>query len=225
MEHFLAPKDYSPEKAWPLIVGLHGGGTGSAEKIAHNTMSTFSGPYKNEGFICIAPIARNHVINSWNIKENMLDVMDGIEQVCQLFHIDRKRIYLTGASMGGQGTSRFSWVVPELFAAFSPHAGAYWNNHPVPDLTGKPFLVFHGAKDEDFRNRSLDVFLKKIKKANATVEYIPFLNAGHFLPHKEVYPKMFEFFRKHTNDFAPDLKLVRRVIEETVTEKPAKPPK
>ena len=224
-QYVFAPPFYTPAKTWPLIVALHGGGSGPAEAEAHSTMSWYSGRFKDEGFICIVPIARNHVINSWNIKENMLDVIDGIEQACQLFHIDLKRIYLEGASMGAQGTSRFSWVVPELFAAFSPQAGAYWNNHPVPDLTGKPFLVFHGGKDEDFRNKSLNVFLKKIRQANASVEYNRFPDAGHFLPYKEVYPKVFEFFRKHTNDFAPDLKLVRRVIEETVIEKPAKPPK
>jgi hypothetical protein len=61
---------------------------------------------------------------------------------------------------------------------------------------------------------------EKTKKAGADVELVEFAEAGHFLPHEKVYPRMFEFFKARANDFAPDLTLARRTIAETVTEKP-----
>ncbi len=218
-----APDTYTPANALGLIVDLHGGGTGGVQAgvdSASNWLGYFATRHADQPYVIVTPVVRNHVINSWNVQDNLLDVMDAIIDACKRFHIDRKRIYLTGASMGGQGTQRMSWVVPELFAAFVPRAGAYWNDYPVPDLTGKFYLVFHGAKDADFRNKTVPPFLEKLKRANANVEYINLPEAGHNLPDQTVVPAMFAFFKKHANDFAPDLSLVRRTIVETVKEKP-----
>lgn len=218
-----APKKYSAAKKWPLIVYLHGGGSGgipASHFSASNNLGSWPSTAPDCEFVVIAPTVRVHPINAWNVKENMLDVVDAIIDACERFNIDRKRIYLMGGSMGGQGTSRFSWVVPELFAAFSPQAGAYWNDYPVPDLEGKPFLVLHGAKDEQFRNVTCVKFLEKIRAAKATVEYVEYPNMGHNLDDKICLPKTLGFFKPLENAFAPDLRLARRIIEETVTEKP-----
>jgi predicted esterase len=218
-----ASKKYNPSKKWPLLIYLHGGGSGGVEqsiKSASNNLAMYQRSAPDNEYICLAPTVRVHPINAWNVKENMLDVIDAIIDACDRFNIDRRRIYMSGASMGAQGTSRFSWVVPELFAAFAPQSGAYWNNHPVPNLEGKPYLVLHGAKDAEFRNKTCREFLEKLKAANAPVEYVEYPDMGHGLDDKVVVPKVLEFFRKHQNTFNPDLRLVRRVIEETVTEKP-----
>lgn len=217
------PKDYDPSKSWPLMVALHGGGDGDVPASLENArqmLVMYPTRFPKTPYIVIAPTLCVHPINAWNVKENMLNVVDAIIDACSRFNIDRKRIFLMGSSMGGQGTSRFSWVVPECFAAFSPWCGAYWNNYPVPDLTGKPFLVIHGAKDAAFRNKTLEEFLGKIKLANADVTYSNYPDAGHNLPDEKCIPEMLEFFAKRTNDFAPDLRLVRKVIEETVKERP-----
>ncbi|PCJ56594.1 MAG: hypothetical protein COA79_18175 [Planctomycetota bacterium] len=217
------PQSYTSSRSWPLIVYLHGGGSGGISAANHTASNNLAGITWYDSklpYVMIAPVVRNHVINSWNIKENMLDVVDGIIHVCKLFNIDKKKIYLLGSSMGGQGTARFSFVIPECFAAFSPSAGAYWNKHVVPDLTGKSFLVCHGGKDQKFRNKSLDVFMKKIKKANSNVELLFLKDEGHSIPKEKYYPKLFTFLKRHVNDFSPDLTLVRKIISETVTEKP-----
>ena len=221
--YILQPPGYDPSKSWPLILSLHGGGSGGAE-VAEEQASWAAAEYSNTGKDChhvvVAPLARNHVINSWNTKEDMLDAIDAIRDACERFNIDRKRIYVTGASMGGQGTSRFSWTVPELFAGFSPRAGAYWNDFKVPNLAGKSYLVFHGDKDEGFRNETLKVFLDKLKQASADVEYVNFPDAGHILDNAVVCPRTIKFFESHTNEVTPDLDMERKIIEETVTEKP-----
>lgn len=220
MQYLWVSPKYDPAKPSPLIVSLHGGGIGNASEHAAVSASIFSTWAADSEFVVIAPWARMHFYNSWNMKENMLDVVDGIIQTCDRMNIDRRRIYFEGASMGGAGTQRFSWVVTELAPAYCPQAGCYYNQFSAPDLTGVPYLVFHGAKDEEFRNKTLTVFLDKLKAAKADVTYVNLPDAGHQLPTQAVVPRMLEFFRKHTNTITPDLQIIRRVITELPQVKP-----
>jgi poly(3-hydroxybutyrate) depolymerase len=227
-QYLFAPHNYAPAKSYPLILALHGGGNGGvalADDQAHIYVNEFNGFYENAEFVVVAPLARNHVGDSWKFRENALDAVDAVIDACERFNIDRHRIYLMGASMGGQGTQVISWTIPELFPAFCPMAGYYLNDLPCPDLTGKQYLVFHGGKDTVVGQKTHPIFLDKIRAAKATVEFVFMPDEAHFLPHTKVYPRMLEFFKKPALDYEPDLPLVRRMVEELLPwkDKPKEP--
>jgi dienelactone hydrolase len=128
------------------------------------------------------------------------------------FNIDRKRIYMTGTSMGGGGTAEWVWALPETAAAYCPRAGYYWRNPPVGPrciALGKPVMVIHGEKDEPKRNVGRDYYLKETESRGAVMSHISYPDRDHFLTPEEVFPHMIPFFRKHTNPVEPDLRLLR----------------
>ena len=75
--------------------------------------------------------------------------MDTLDDVQARWQVDRKRIYLMGASMGGNGTWGFGCECPELFTALAPMSGfwAEFLEFPMQNLVAKPIYVLHGTKD------------------------------------------------------------------------------
>jgi pimeloyl-ACP methyl ester carboxylesterase len=84
--------------------------------------------------------------------ENPNDLTLGIlAQVKRNYSVDDRRIYLTGWSMGGFGTTDYAFYFPTLFAAIAPLSGAeYWlpyNYYPPGQLPYIPTWLFHGSDD------------------------------------------------------------------------------
>lgn len=212
-----APTAYDSRRAWPLILYLHGGGDGGVERAklsAGNNLGAWAMATGAADFVMVAPVVRNHVMSSWNLKENQLDAIDALIDACRRFNIDRTRIYLAGYSMGGGGVGRLSWLMPEAFAAFSPQAGGYTNRFPVPDLKGKDFFVVHGGKDSSCPIRLAHEFMDKSRAAGAGIEFLEYPEAGHTLGF-DYLPRVFAFLLQRRNPITPDLNLVRRLVAET----------
>jgi dienelactone hydrolase len=109
------PKDYNPEKSYPLVVYLHGGGKGRhhpdqgkrnmvAGRLFDNKRVTDAGYSRNapgySGYILVSPVKP---VAKWNaaVFKRLLAHVKGKVSV------DENRVYVTGFSMGGQGT----WIV------------------------------------------------------------------------------------------------------------------
>src|SRR5258707_304168 len=60
---------------------------------------------------------------------------------------DRRRLSLTGISMGGYGCWRIAAAHPDLFAAVAPICGGGDPDRMAPALTSLPIWVFHGSAD------------------------------------------------------------------------------
>lgn len=74
------------------------------------------------------------------------DVMQLIEQVIETENIDRSRISLTGASLGGIGTFNIAIENPNYFSAVVPVCGSV-NAARCNVLTNVPVKIFHGTLD------------------------------------------------------------------------------
>ena len=141
------PEEYqgSPEKEFPLMLFLHGGGEGGTDIELVKT----HGPPKlvEEGrsfpFIIVAP---------QNPSEELLFPIQTVDALLQdvidNYRVDEDRIYLTGLSRGAFGAWQMAMQYPERFAAVVPIAGGgipNYVNRIGPDV---PVWVFHGAKDD-----------------------------------------------------------------------------
>jgi hypothetical protein len=106
------PKDYDPKKSYPLVLYLHGGGKGKthpdqgkrnlvASRLIDNDRKTDAGYSRHDpqfvGYILVSPVKP---IATWGARKfGRL-----LKHVQSKVNVDDNRIYVTGFSMGGQGT-------------------------------------------------------------------------------------------------------------------------
>ena len=143
------PENYSPARAWPLIVALHGAsGTGD------EYLWTWLRLAKTHGYLVLAPKSTDI---TWSILEPHLDIASvtgAIDRVGDEYKIERGRVYLTGLSDGATFSYLLAFLAPEYFAGVAPIAGEL-SQVAEPLLRRRegrevPLLVVHGAHDHIF---------------------------------------------------------------------------
>ena len=142
------PKDYDAhaEKEWPLLLFLHGAG----ERGEDINLVAVHGPPKRIAkepeiaakcpFIVVSP--QCHTDRYWSPAQLHL-LLDEIEKQ---YKVDKKRIYVTGLSMGGFGTWMLTADRPERFAAAAPICGGY-DPSQAEKFVNTPLWAFHGEAD------------------------------------------------------------------------------
>ena len=115
------PRDYSPSTPVPLILALHYGVRGSATGAGGEMVQILIGPALAElGAIIVAP---DSVRGNWSTRENETAVNALLDMVMARYAIDKKKVAVTGYSMGGTGSWHFAEKFPERFSAAIPIAG------------------------------------------------------------------------------------------------------
>jgi dienelactone hydrolase len=145
------PPDYDPQRKYPLVVWLHGAGevgtnnTGPASHVvAHRLAARAKDPQYSS--LVLVPQTHTGFGTGWTLSA-LSAVMDIIGLLEDQYSIDVNREYLTGMSMGGQGTWNFITHYPDKFAAALPVAGA---GHPevAEFIKHIPLWAFHSLADE-----------------------------------------------------------------------------
>lgn len=159
------PQDYTPNRAYPLVLFHHGaGGSGS------DNLSNLEGPCPLEWVSpkrqakdpCII-VAPQIPLGGPGSKENgfpgfekmkahiqtIQEIVDGLEEE---FVIDTDREYVTGLSMGGECTWMSIIERPDRFAAAVPICAASWfagvdAAERADKFAGFPLWIFHGDAD------------------------------------------------------------------------------
>lgn len=138
------PKNYDKSFSYPLIVFLHGAGErGNDTTLLKVGLPNLLKAAKHHDFILVAPQCP---IDSWWTRE-LQELSAFLKDFLEHYPVDKKRIYLTGLSMGGDGTWRLAALQPKLFAAIVPICGRDKANS-ANKLKGIPTWAFHGAKDD-----------------------------------------------------------------------------
>jgi predicted peptidase len=168
------PKDYAKSKQrWPLILFLHGAGEAGTNlaslKILGPPRIVESRP--DFPFILVSP---QTPVRNWNPdKLNAL-----LDEVIRKYRVDKDRVYLTGASMGGTGTWALAAEHPEKFAAIAPLCGS-GNPADAPKLARLPIWVFQGAKDPVVHLATAEKMVDAVKAAGGNVKFTVYPDAGH----------------------------------------------
>lgn len=139
------PKDYDESKKYPIVFFLHGAGE-RGDDLDIGMRYGYMRHVREEGaeypFICIAPQCPFR--KYWGcFTESLLAFFD---DMIETLPVDKKRVYLTGFSMGGTGTWMLAMACPEKFAAIAPICGTgiYWFGYQVKDI---PIFMYHGDCD------------------------------------------------------------------------------
>jgi phospholipase/carboxylesterase len=175
------PEFYTPERAWPLVMALHGGsGNG------RNFLWTWLRDARSHGAILVAPTATGP---TWALMgddtdtPNLLRILDA---VTSRWNIDASRMLLTGMSDGGtfcyvsglEDASPFTHLAP-VSATFHPLMAEMAS----PDrLRGLPIYLTHGALDWMFQVEVARQTHLALAAAGADIVYRELDDLSHCYP-------------------------------------------
>ena len=161
----------------PLVIQLHGAGErGSGnEDLSLVDVHGFSKLFSKSDYPCVAVMPQCPEGSFW--VAHVESLLEFIQQIIAEFRIDRKRVYLTGLSMGGFGTWFTAMAKPQLFAAIAPVCGGGmpWN----AGVLRMPAWVFHGAQDTTVTPRNSDEMVEKMLSLDYEVKYTRVDGVGH----------------------------------------------
>ncbi len=175
----LKPIESSPGKK-PLVIFLHG----ISERGKDNVKSTkFISPlfldsinrlsYPTYLLIPQCPPGKFWTTNSVTINLSIL-----IDSLSNAENIDKKRIYITGLSMGGFGTWNMITKYPAKFAAAIPICGG-GDAKKAYLLKDIPIWAFHGEADTIVSVNQSRKMIAAIKGAGGSPRYTEYKNVGH----------------------------------------------
>lgn len=211
------PGNYDPSKKSALVVYLHGYNQENPDYVrwwsADKRHDTYVDRYN---YILIEPHGRG---NTQYMGIGDRDVLKCIQMAKEKLNIDNDRVYLTGESMGSEGTWRVASVHPELFAAISPVYGGwdYRNDIKKEDveklserekflkdrtcstnqfesLLNMPILALHGDNDKTINVSNSRYLVRMLERWGYNVRYIEVPGKGHENLGKGdvIYPWLFQ---------------------------------
>ncbi len=195
------PEGYTPDRSWPLIIGLHGASgsenTWLDRRKRGETENLCKRLSQERGYVFVAPSGRGPFTGYREIGGQ--DVMDVLDRVLSIYNIDSERVYLTGHSMGGGGTWILGLRHAEKFAAIAPIAasGRWVRSRHVKPHADLPVLFSQGAKDmvalAEPARRTAKLLAKYMK--NFTYNETP--DDTHNTIWFTALPSIFDFFDVH----------------------------
>jgi poly(3-hydroxybutyrate) depolymerase len=210
------PRQYSPEKKYPLVVSLHGPqsnhrlnmrrlfGRGNRIGETDAEATRYWPVLKDVDFIVASPLARGTMGYKWVAEK---DVYDVIADVKRRFQIDEDRVYLTGLSMGGGGALWLGLTRPDVWAAIAPVSPMAPGG--VELLAGNalniPVKMFQGELDPIVRARETRRWQELLTGAGVKSEYVEYQGIRHNawdIAYRD--GAIFEWFAKHARVRYPD---------------------
>jgi predicted peptidase len=164
---------------WPLMLFLHGAGEcgSNLDAVAvHGPPKLVATGKQNFPFVLVSP--QCPCGEWWNNKLQIEALGKLLDDIIARYRIDRKRIYVTGLSMGGFGTWSLAARFPRRFAAIAPICGG-GNPAEAAKIAHVPAWVFHGAKDELVPMKLSQDMVKALRKAGGKPKFTVYPKAGH----------------------------------------------
>ncbi|MGB7324067.1 MAG: prolyl oligopeptidase family serine peptidase, partial [Rubripirellula sp.] len=161
----LKPAAYDPEKKYPLVLFLHGAGERGDDNKAQlkHGAKEFARADRREQFPAYVvfpqcPVGSRWVESPWDLASGrgefartpstpMKATLELVDHLIATESVDPDRVYVTGLSMGGQGTWFAAAAKPKRFAAMLEVCGGgdpSW----AEDYAGIPVWGFHGQADK-----------------------------------------------------------------------------
>jgi predicted peptidase len=182
------PPDYTLEKAWPVILFLHGSGERGTDGFLQTDVGIGRTLRRNHAMIpaiVIMPQCRPE--QTWIGPMGRM-ALRCLEATSREYHLNGDRIYLVGLSLGGQGVWHIAASLPDRFAALLVVCGfaelgssTDLAEKLAPPLTGVPISCFHGEQDTNVPVEKAREMVTAIRKAGGHVEYTEFKDGTHFI--------------------------------------------
>lgn len=180
------PEDYTPDRAWPLVMALHGG-SGNGRGFLWSWLRDA----RSHGAILVAPTA---VGPTWALTGHDADtpnLMRILGEVRGGWSVDPARMLMTGMSDGGTFSYVSGLEAASPFTHLAPVSAAF---HPMlaqmadPErIQGLPIHITHGALDWMFDVDLAREARQALATAGADVTYREIDDLSHTYP-REINP-------------------------------------
>ena len=158
------PADYTRQTRWPVILFLHGAGERGTDGVLQTEVGLGRALRRDAArYPAIAVMPQAPPDTRWTGAPGAA-AMAALDATLDEFSTDADRVYLTGLSLGGNGTWYLAYTYPDRFAALVPicgFVGAVAGRFPafVSDATRSPYVqvaerirdiptwIFHGEID------------------------------------------------------------------------------
>jgi predicted peptidase len=170
------PPTYSPSTPAPLILALHFGiGDRDSAGVGADLVKGLVGPaLVGLDAIIVAP---DSVRGNWSSSENEKAVNALLDTVMDHYAIDKKRVAVTGYSMGGTGSWHLAEKFPERFSAAIPIA-----SRPPASPAGwrLPVLAIHSHDDQVAPFDPAAARIAELQKAGVNAKLIALTGVTHY---------------------------------------------
>lgn len=193
------PRDFVRDRAWPLIVFLHGGSDSGTDGLRQTQEGLGRAIRAHPNwFPTLALFPQAPQGKQWE-GEVADAVIEEIDEVIAEFGVDADAVFLTGISMGGMGVYEVAQRYPDRFAALlvisgSPFTPAWrlrdLDREPVdrsPEafarvaetLAHVPLWVFHGTEDDLADPEEARSVIRALEAAGAQPRFTEYEGLGH----------------------------------------------
>jgi predicted peptidase len=170
------PPSYSPSAPAPLILALHYGiGNRDSTGVGADLVKGLIGPaLEGLGAIIVAP---DSIRGNWSSSENEKAVKALLDMVVASYAIDKKKIAVTGYSMGGTGSWHLAQKFPDRFSAALPIA-----SRPPASAVGwrVPVLAIHSRDDKVVPFDPAATRIAELQKAGVNAKLIALTGIAHY---------------------------------------------
>ena len=214
------PANWTKAKKWPVILFLHGAGERGNDGLIQTEVGIGSAIRRHPDRIPAVVVMPQCAINRWWLQPEMqAQALKALEQTMKEFNGDPTRTYLTGLSMGGNGTWAIASANPGKFAAIapvcapariSPKYGVQVNPEDMSEERYKtyaakigktPVWVFHGDADPVVPVTESRLMVEALKAAGNDVRYNEYPGVGHDSWNKAyAEPELFTWLLSHQLD-------------------------
>jgi predicted peptidase len=188
----MKPLNYDNTRAYPLVLLLHGAGEKGDDNLAQlaHGMDEFACDDNRQAHPCFVVAPQCPKEASWALLKNdrlepgadptepMLRTIELLDTLPGEFSIDRRRVYVTGMSMGGYGAWYLAQRFPERFAAIVPLCGG-GDDRQAAKLVKIPIWVFHGGADTGNTPEMSREMVKAIRAAGGNPLYTEYPGVNH----------------------------------------------
>jgi predicted peptidase len=189
------PYSYDPARSWPVILFLHGAGERGSDGLIQTEVGLGSAIRRfADRYPAIVVFPQTPAGERWTGPAGDA-AMAALDKTLSEFGTDENRVYLTGLSMGGNGSWYLAYRYPERWAAAVVICGFVRSAGPFPsfvpaeitdpnaEVAGRienlPVWVFHGDADRTVPVAASREMVEALRQAGANVKYSELPGVGH----------------------------------------------
>ncbi len=194
------PTGYTPREPVGLLVWIDPGNQGGPPQFTHAALDALR----------IIGVGANFAGNARAIPDRFQLAFDAIATVSARYHIDPRRVYVSGVSGGGRSSSILTACFPDVFTGAVPIVGMSWCDR-VPDGVGKFFPAGFARPNgalfglwrqrpvapitgpRDFNYREITSAAELMRRAGLQVKVFSVPEMGHHAPKPEVFREALEW--------------------------------
>jgi len=178
------PEAYQHHHTAPLVLALHWGGPSIPYKSKWYLLGQVLPALEELGAVIAAPDCPTNQWASPRIEADIIDLVNYLEEV---YHLDPQRVLLTGYSMGGIGAWHLAAHHQDRFSA-----ALIVSAQPPTDAVNVdweiPLYVIHSRQDEVFPLKSTEATVTQLRSEGFSVKMDIVERVTHFQTERFIHP-------------------------------------